>query len=173
MGMNEPKTEELKNMDDKLKMVHEKAYLEVETNFANLVAILNQLDPVKLISQFVLTYLTVPEGQFNDETADIHKWARWAEFLVGYLLAHNYPQNAKTDIDGEDLKHIEDLLKKYFDSITLYSTTDRPNFEKDREIDQVIHIAKNDSLYVRGESYPHQLRSVASNIYGQHGVGCQ
>ena len=100
-------SEELKDIHDKLKIAHEKAYSEVETNYANLVALLNQLDPIKLISQFVLTYLTVPEGQFNDESADIHKWARWAEFLVGYLLVHNYPQNVKTDIDGEDLKHAD------------------------------------------------------------------
>ena len=157
----------MKNIHDNLKIAHEKAYSEVETNYTNLVALLNQLDPIKLISQFALTYLTVPEGQFNDESADIHKWARWAEFLVGYLLAHNYPQNVKIDIDGGDLKNIEDLLKKYFDSITLHLITDRPNSERGREIDRVIHLAKNDSLYVRGESYPHQLRSVAHNIYSQ------
>jgi hypothetical protein len=161
-------SEELNNIRDKIKIAHEKACSEVETNFVNLVALLNQLDPLKLISQFTLTYLTVPEGQFNDESADIHKWARWAEFLIGYLLAHDYPKNVKTDIDGEDLKHVDDLLKKYFDSITLYLITDRPNSEKDKEIDQVIHLAKNDSLYVRGESYPHQLRSVTQDIYIQH-----
>ncbi|MFC1928465.1 hypothetical protein ACFLXK_02540 [Chloroflexota bacterium] len=158
----------MKNIHDELKIAHEKVYSEVEANYTSLIALLNQLDPIKLISQFALTYLTVPEGQFNDESADIHKWARWAEFLIGYLLAHNYPKNVKTDIDGEDLKHIEDLLKKYFDSITLYLISDRPNVDKDREINQVIHLAKNDSLYVRGESYPHQLRSIANDDYSQH-----
>lgn len=161
-------SEELKNIHDKLKIAHEKAYSEVEANYANLVALLNQFDPIKLITQFTLTYLTVPEGQFNDESSDIHKWARWAEFLFGYLLAHNYPQNVKTEIDGEDLKNTEDLLKKYFDSISLYLISDRPNVDKDRGIDLVIHLAKNDSLYVRGESYHHQLWSVAHSIYSQH-----
>ena len=161
-------SEEFKNIHDELKIAHEKAYAEVEANYANLAALFNQLDPVKLISQFALTYLTVPEGQFNDESADIHKWARWAEFLFGNLLAHNYPQNVKTEIDGEDLQNIEDALEKYFDSISLYLVSDRPNTEKDREIDLVIHIATNDSLYVRGESYPHQLQSVAHDIYSQH-----
>ncbi|GAH13094.1 unnamed protein product, partial [marine sediment metagenome] len=161
-------SEELKNFRNKLKIANEKAYSEVEANFANLVALLNQLDPIKLISQLTLTFLTVPEGQFNDESSDIHKWARWIEFLTGYLLAHNYPQNVKTEIDGEDLKNAEDSLSKYFSSVSFYLISERPNVGKDREIDLVIHLAKNDSLYVRGESYPHQLRNVAHDIYAQH-----
>lgn len=161
-------SEELKNIHDKLKMVHEKAYTEVEANFANLITLLNQLDPIKLISQLTLTYLTVPEGQFNDESADIHVWARWIEFLTGYLLAHNYPRNVKTEIDGEDLKNVDDLITKYFDSISLSLISERPSIGKNREIDLVIHSARTDSLYVRGESYPHQLQRVAHDVYTQH-----
>ena len=56
-----------------IKIGYEKACSEVETNFVDLTPRLDQLDPIKLISQFVLTYLTVPEGQFYDESADIHK----------------------------------------------------------------------------------------------------
>jgi hypothetical protein len=137
-------SEELKNIHDKLKVTHEKAYAEVEANLANLVALLNQLDPIKLISQLTLTFLTVPAGQFNDESSDIHDWARWIEFLTGYLLAHNYPQNVKTEIDGEDLKNVDDLLTKYFNSISLLLISERPNIEKDREIDLVIHLANKD-----------------------------
>jgi hypothetical protein len=88
-------SEELKNFRDKSKMAHKKAYSEVKANFTNLVALLNKLDPLKLISQLTLTFLTTPEGQFSDETSDIHKWARWIEFLAGDLLTHDYPQNAK------------------------------------------------------------------------------
>jgi len=161
-------SEELKDFRDKLKMAHKKAYFEVEANFANLVALLNQLDPLKLISQLTLTFLTVPEGQFSDETSDIHKWARWIEFLAGYLLTHDYPQNAKKEIDGEGLKRIENLLTKYFDSISLYLISGRSKFGKEGEIDRVTNRAKIDSLYVRGESYPHQLRGAAHDIYAQH-----
>jgi len=149
-------------------MANKKAYSEIEANFANLVALLNQLDPIKLISQLTLTFQTVPEDQFDDESSDIHKWARWIEFLTGYLLTHDYPQDARKEIDGRDLESIEDLLTKYFGSISLYLISERPNVGKDGEIDSVIHLAKNDSLYVRGESYPHQLRRVAHDIYAQH-----
>jgi len=148
--------------------MNQKTWSDIETHYAELIALLNRLDPIKLISQLTLTFLTVPEGQFNDESSDIHKWARWVEFLAGYYLTHDYPQNAKKEINGEDLKNIEDLLTKYFSSIALYSISDRPNTEKDGEIDSVIHLAKNDSLYVRGESYPHQLQRVTHDIYAQH-----
>lgn len=161
-------SKKLKSFHNKLRIVNKKAYSEVEANFTNLIALLNQLDPIKLISQLTLTFLTVQEDQFNDESSDIHKWARWIEFLTGYLLTHNCSQNTKKGIDGEDLKNVEDLLNKYFDSISLYLISDRPSVGKDGEIDLVIHLAKNDSLFVRGESYPHQLRRVAHDIYDQH-----
>jgi hypothetical protein len=161
-------SEEFKDIRGKLKEAHEKAYVEVEANFADLLALVNQLDPLKLISQLTLTYLTVPEGQFSDETSDIHKWARWIEFLAGYSLTRDYPQNVRESIDGEDLKNIEDLLTKYFNSVSLCLISGRPDAENEGEIDSVINLAKINSLYVRGESYPHQLRRIAHDIYAQH-----
>ena len=161
-------SEELKDIREKLETAHKEAYSEVEANFANLVALLNQLDPLKLISQLSLTYLTVPEGQFCDETSDIHKWARWVEFLAGYLLTRDYPLNVRAVIDGNDLKNIEDLLTKYFDSVSLCLISGRLDAEKAGETDLVINLAKINSLYVRGESYPHQLRRVAHDIYTEH-----
>ena len=161
-------SEEFKNIREKLETAHKKAYLEVETNFANLVALLNQLDPLKLTSQLSLTYLAVREGQFIEETSDIYKWARWIEFLAGYSLTHDYPQNVREVIDGSDLENIEDLLTKYFDSVSLCLITGRPDAEKTGKTDLVINLAKTNSLYVRGESYPHQLRRVANDIYAQH-----
>ena len=96
-------SEEQKNRNNKLKMTNKKAYSEIEANFANLVTLLNQLDPKKLITQLTLTFLTVPEDQFNDESSDIHKWARWIEFLAGYLLTHDYPQDTRKEINGRVL----------------------------------------------------------------------
>ena len=161
-------SEESNNFHDELRRMNQKAYSDIETRYAELIALLNRLDPIKLLSQLTLTFLTVPEDQFNDESSDIHKWARWVEFMAGYLLTRDYPQNAKKEIDGEDLKNIEDVLTTYFGSISLYLISDKTNVGKDGEIDSVIHLAKNDSLYVRGESYPHQLRRVAHDIYTQH-----
>jgi hypothetical protein len=115
-----------------------------------------------------LTYLTVPEGQFNDESSEIHHQARWVEFITGYLITHDYPKKVKTEIDGEDLKNVEEILDKYFNNISLVMMSDRPKTEEDIETDLVINRAKINSLYVRGEAYPSQLRNLARDIYSQH-----
>ena len=64
-------SEELKNLHNNLKIVNKRAYDDIETNFADLVALVNQLDPIKLLSQLTLTFQTTPEDQFNDESSDI------------------------------------------------------------------------------------------------------
>jgi hypothetical protein len=161
-------SEELNNINDQLAKINRKAYSDIEFYYSELITLLNQLDPIKLLSQLFLTFLTIPEGQFNDETSDVHKWARWIELIAGYLLIHNYPQQGKKEIDGKDIENIEALVKKYFDCISLYLITDRTNTANEQEVNSVIHTAKNDSLYVRGESYPHQLKNIANVIYTQH-----
>lgn len=139
----------------------------IEEDFENLVALLHGLDPVKLLAQLTLTFLTVPEDEFSDEGSDIHHWARWIEFLAGYLLTRDYPQGVLREIDGRDLQNIEHGVAKYFASISRYLFTDRADVGQNG-VDLVVHLAKSDSLYMRGESYPHLLRSLARDLYGQH-----
>ena len=79
-------SKESKNFPDELKKANQKAYSDVETSFADLVALANQLEPIKLLSQLTLTFLTVPEEQFIEESSDIFKWERWIEFLAGYCI---------------------------------------------------------------------------------------
>lgn len=147
--------------------INAKALSDVENYYGELTTILSGLDPIKLLSQLTLTFGTVPENQFNDESSDIHKWARWLEFTAGFLLTHSYPDNARKEIVGDDLKSIEDLLTKYFAAVSL-GLMSYPHKPDNREIDAVVSLAKNDSLYVRGESYPHQLRKVAQDMWSQH-----
>jgi hypothetical protein len=161
--------EESRNFRDELKKANDKAYSDIETNFFKLIALANQLDPIKLLSQLTLTFLRVPEGQFIEEGSDTFRWARWIEFLAGYVLANKYTQATKNNVDGGDLEKIEKLLKEYFDSISVFLATDIPADGKDSEIEMVTHLAKSHSLYVRGEAYPHQLRRTAHDIYSQHG----
>ncbi|MFZ3059118.1 MAG: hypothetical protein WA102_05190 [Candidatus Methanoperedens sp.] len=160
--------DDLKKFNDKLKKVNDKARTDIETNFSNLIEIAKQLDPVKLLSQLNLTFLFVPKDKFIEESSDTVKWARWIEFFAGYLLAHEYPKNAKINVDGEDLEKIEKLLDEYLLSISVFLSTSMSADETNKETEMVINSAKIYSLYVRGESYPHQLREVAKNIYSQH-----
>lgn len=160
-------SEESKNFHDELKAMHQKARSDAEASYKELTKLLGTLDPVKLLSQLTLTFGTVPEDQFNDECSDFHKWARWLEFVAGYLLTRPYPDSARKEIDGNDLQGIEDLLKKYFASISQSLISDAPKSETE-EVDGVLSLAKNDSLFVRGESYPHQLKGTALDIWSQH-----
>jgi len=159
---------DIQNFYIELKKVNHKARNEIETNFSNLINLINQLDPIKLLSQLTLTFLFVPEDQFIEESSDTVKWARWIEFLAGCILSHEYPQNTKRVVDGKDLENVEKLLDDYFRSISVFLTTSIPADGKDKEIEMVVNSAKIHSLYVRGESYPHQLRETARDLYSQY-----
>lgn len=159
---------DLTNFYDELKKVNHKARTDIKTNFSNLVELVKQLDPIKLLSQLTLTFLFVTEDKFIEENSDTVKWARWIEFLAGYILANEYPQNTKSNVDGGDLEKIEKLIDEYFRSISVFLTTSIPANGKDKEMETMVNHAKIYSLYVRGESYPYQLQEAAKGIYSQH-----
>jgi len=163
------------NLNDfykELKKVNIKANKDIKNNFANLSRYLKQVNPIKLLSQLTLTFLFVPEDEFIEESSDTFRWARRIEFLAGYLVSHEYPQEGRNDIDGRDLEKIEKLLDEYFRSVSVFLTTSNASNngveEVDKEIESVIKSVKIHSLYVRGESYPYLLREIAKRIYAPH-----
>jgi len=160
-------SEDFKKVYQKLNEANKQAYSDIESSFAYLEEAVTGLDSVKLLSQLNLTFLFIPENEFTEEGADAIKWARWIEFLAGLLLSKNYSGKTKTDIDGKDLENIENLLDDYFNNITKFLITSSPS-SKDKRTERIINSAKNYSLHVRGESYPHQLKEVAQGIYSQH-----
>ncbi len=165
-------TNDLTNFYEELKKANNKAHIEIENNFSSLTEFVKQLDPIKLLSQLTLTFLFVPEDKFIEESSDTFKWARWIEFLAGYIVSRVYPQNARSDIDGRDLEKIEKLLDEYFRSVSVFLTTSRisngtPD-KTDKEVESVVQSAKIHSLYVRGESYPYFLQEAAKRIYAPH-----
>src|SRR3990172_12343745 len=135
-------SDDLKHFYDELKKINYKTRSDIETNFSNLMELARGLDPIKLLSQLTLTFLFVPEDQFVEESSDTVKWARWIEFLAGYLLAHEYPKNTKNNVDGGDLAKIEKLLDEYFRSISVFLTTSIPADGNDKEMEMVVKSAK-------------------------------
>lgn len=140
---------------------------DIETKFSNLIELIKQFDPVKVLSQLTLTYLFAPEDQIFDESSDTIKWPRYIEFLAGYFLIHEYPKNVKGNVNGGDLEQIEKLLDEYFDGISVFLSTSVSANKSDKEM-EIINFAKIHSLFTRGESYPYQLYEVAENLYSQH-----
>lgn len=158
----------MSNFNDELKEINKRTYTEVQRDFSRLAKTLQKLDPVKLLSQLTLTFLITPVNKFVDESSDTAKWARYIEFLAGYLLSNKYPQKAKKSVDGKDIERVEKQVEKYIQSIATYLTTSPPSHDSEKDIETVIASAKIHSLFVRGESYPHLLRETAQSIYLEH-----
>jgi hypothetical protein len=136
--------------------------------FDELGAFVGRYDPIALLSQLTSTYLFVPEGEFQGEASEVTKWERWIEFLAGYLLVRSCPINPISEIDGRVLERTEKLLEEYFGAIIrrmLAEATDPAG--KSEEADVLAH-AKIESLYVRGDAYPHQFYNFARNLYEPH-----
>src|SRR5437762_10988426 len=125
------------NFNDELMKVNKRAYTEVQRNFSRLAATLHKLDPLKLLSQLTLTFLLVPVNEFIDESSDTAKWARYIEFLAGYLLSKKYPQKTKMNVDGRDIERVEKQLEKYIQSIATYLTTSPPSRESEKDLETV------------------------------------
>lgn len=159
----------LKAFHDHLKKVHTKSKTDVKNSYNELKQFIFRLDPIKLLSQLTLTYLFVPEGEFIEEGEEPIKWSRWIEFLTGCLITQPYSNDLKKDIDGRHLEKLEKLLDQYFRNLNTSLITSKSTKKKsDLNIERVIFSAKNYSLYVRGESYPHKLIELAKDLYSKH-----
>ena len=160
------------NLDDfynQLKETHQESALDIESSFDELKQYVSTLDPVKLLSQLTLTYLYVPEDKFIEEGDKTIKWYRWIEFLAGYLVSKEYPNNPEKNIDGRNLERIMNLLDKYFHSIETHQIISTSAKEKkDFDIERIIASAKSFSLFVRGYTYTHKLLKLVEDIYSPH-----
>lgn len=135
--------------------------------FNDLAKFLEKLDPIKLITQLTLTHLFYPGGEFRPEHDDIHKWSRWIEFLSGFLLTHQYPENGNKFIDGRTLSKLENLLEQYFTAINLYLIS-KTSGNRKPDGQQLIFHSKIYSLNVRGDTFPHKLLELSHSLYSAH-----
>jgi len=65
-----------KDIKELLKQTYPGSISDIWRSFCELTQYVSHLDPVKLLSQLTLTFLTVPEDQFIEEGDEIGKWAR-------------------------------------------------------------------------------------------------
>ena len=88
----------------------DKAAISVEAAFKALTEYVARFDPLKLLSQLSLTHLSVPDDKFIGEGHDANRWMVWIEFLAGRLLTHEFPVECETDVTGQTMERIEELL---------------------------------------------------------------
>jgi len=143
---------------------------EVLIKYKNLTDFLKKYDPTKLITQLTLTYLFYPAKpgeEFKPEYDEIHKWSRWIEFISGYLVSFDYPNDRKLFVDGKVLTKLEKLIEKYFNLITRYYHS-LPIVEGEEKEHNLLLQIKFYTLYVRGDTFPKNQIFQAKELYTLH-----
>jgi hypothetical protein len=126
-----------------------------------------QFDPIDLLSQLTLTFLFTPET-FTGEGSAVRLRARWIEFTAGCLAVRPINEERHGAFHGASIDTFETLIKQYFDSLPIHLMTHQPSPVERTAADRLLMSAKIESLYVRGDAYPHQFFEYASELYGLH-----
>jgi hypothetical protein len=144
------------------------AELEVKEAFKALESFVAVYDPIALLSQLTLTFLFFPENEFQSEMSDVFVWQRYIELVAGILLIRPNPAENPAAVDGTTLMQLEKLLERYYNGISKWLMFETPQSPEAPERDLLLAEVKIESLYVRGEAYPHQFHSFARDLYGPH-----
>jgi hypothetical protein len=144
---------------------------DLQQAFEELKAFIHLYDPISLLSQLTVTFLFVPEDQFQGEASDVTTWQRRIEFLAALLLARPYSSEQAAPVDGAVLTQLEKLLERYFSAVERKVFVEAAGTPSSSEKDQLLVEAKIHSFFVRGDAYPHQFRVFAQELYGPHDVG--
>jgi hypothetical protein len=124
-------------------------------------------DPLDLLCQLTMTFLFNPEG-FQGEATDTRRWARWIEFTAGYLATIATRSGPYEIFDGAHIEEFERLILQYFNSFLYDFVNKAPDAPQRTPSERVQQTARNYSLWVRGDAYPHQLLEYSLELYGEH-----
>ncbi|MBZ5705101.1 MAG: hypothetical protein LAN63_07080 [Acidobacteriia bacterium] len=127
-----------------------------------------QFDPVDLLSQLTLTFLFTQETTPIGESSPVRLWARWIEFIAGYLATRPIGDEQYARFHGSSIETLEALVKEYFNSLLRQFLAERSAMGQTTPAERLLMSAKIHSLYVRGDAYPHQFLEYASELYGEH-----
>jgi hypothetical protein len=141
---------------------------ELQEAFLELKGFVADYDPIALLSQLTLTFLFVPEDEFQSEMSDVVTWQRYIEFLAAFVLVRAYPSGRFALVDGAVLGRLEKLLEGYFSAVTRQLVLESAGGPGSSEESHVLAEAKIASLHVRGDAYPHQFYAFAQELYGPH-----
>jgi hypothetical protein len=136
------------------------------TTFQRLKDVLRGYSPVAILCQFTNRFLFVRRGEFHDEASEIHRHHAYIEFLTGLLTSQPFPNGELKQLTAAGCDEIWQLLKDYFGAVQTDMFADA--LEKTDLAHKLQFDARNHSLMVRGEAYPHQLESMAVGLYAEH-----
>jgi hypothetical protein len=127
---------------------------------------INGYSPVSVLSQLTVRYLFVRRGEFHGESSEVHRHHAYIEFLAGFLATQPYPAGELKALTVPQCVEIWRRLQDYFDAIRTNLFADA--LGKADPIQELQFDARNHSLMVRGEAYPHQLEQMAIGLYEEH-----
>ncbi len=136
------------------------------TTFKHLKDALRGHSPVAILSQLTNRYLFVRRGEFHDEDSEIHRHHAYIEFLTGLLASEPFPTGELNDLTASKCDEIWQRLQDYFVAVQRDLAAD--SLERTDLAHGLQFDARNHSLTVRGEAYPHQLQSMAVGLYAEH-----
>lgn len=140
----------------------------LQESFDDLETFLARYDPISLLSQLTLTFMFTPENEFQSESSDVFEWQRYIELLAGIALGRPLPSRPTDPIDGPVLTQLHTLIEKYFNEVSKQLAFEAHPNSENPDKDFLLIEAKIESLYVRGDAYPHQFFTFAQGLYGSH-----
>ena len=137
--------------------------------YEELDAALRSFDPIELLAQLTLTFLFVPEDEFQSDGSDVVKWSRYIEFVAGQTHCQERARFTDTKPTGQDLMKVEELLEKYFHAVQMHMlVNDVSENSEDAEVRRLLNTMKAYAMLVRGDAYPHQTLQFARELYTPH-----
>ncbi len=136
--------------------------------FAELEEFLSRHNPLTLLTQLAVTYLFVPCGGFQGEPSDASEWERRIEFLAGYLLARPFPDGEFSAVDGATLETVRQLVDNYYDAVRIQLLPSLTDLGETSAENAILKNVKFYAMYVRGDTYPHQVDEFAVELYSPH-----
>jgi hypothetical protein len=134
--------------------------------FATLQEFLSAQNPVTLLSQLTLTFLFVPEAEFQGESSETAAWERRIEFIAGYLLVRVFPTGDFPTVDGQTLEAVQQMVDEYYQAVSMHMMVSVTEQGQPSPEDVILRGAKVHAMYVRGDAYPHQFEQFAIELYG-------
>lgn len=122
--------------------------------------------PVSVLSQLTVRFLFVRRDEFHEESSEIHRYHTYIEFLTGMLATHPFPSGELKELTVLQCDEIWLRLRNYFDAVQRDLFADA--LDKTDLVHGLQFDARNHSLMVRGEAYPHQFEHMAIGLYAEH-----
>ena len=121
--------------------------------------------PVSILAQLTNRFLFIRRDEFHDESSEVNRHHGYIEFLTGLLVTRQFPSGDPKELTSHR-EEIWQRLKDYY--LAVQRDLMAARLEKEDPLHSLAFDAKNYSLGVRGEAYPHQLEQMATGLYREH-----